>query len=304
MSGCSIFGDPAPVVGFISLHSAASPAVVAYLEALRRGLAEQSFDGDNVAVECRYADGELDRIPALAQQLIDMDVAVIVVATRDGALRARAATGATPIVFAQATDASADMSDLGGTVTGIADTDDLDPKRLRLLNGILRPGAKVAYISDPNLGNSARDLAEIQAEAGRLQRPLVALSAGNDTELAVAHHKLSSEDFGGLIVSSVRGLRGHPEKVVSLAARRGFPAIYFDRSFVDAGGLMSYGASFAEVYRRAGIYVGRILNGAQPKSLPVVNPHATELVVNMATARAQGVVLPPDILAAASQTIE
>ncbi len=304
LSGCSAFGNATPVIGFISLRSAASAAAVANLEDLRRGLAEQGFaEGDAVQIECRYADGAPELVPALARQLTDLGVAAIVVATRDAAIRARTVTGATPIVFAQATGLSTDLSDPGQDVTGVANTDDLDPKRLRMLNAMAPPGARIAYVSDPNLGNYARDLAETQTAAAQLKRPLVAFSAGNDTELAIVYHKLSSADLGGLIVSSVRGLRGHPEKVVSLAAHHRLPAVYFDRSFVDAGGLMSYGPSFAEVYRQAGILVGRILNGARPKDLPVLNPHATELVVNLATARAQRLTIPQDILAAASQTV-
>jgi putative tryptophan/tyrosine transport system substrate-binding protein len=304
LSGCFVFGDSTPVVGFISLRSAESAAAVDNLDALRRGLAEQGFiEGDSVAIECRYADGQLDLVPALAQQLAAMDVAVIVVATREGARRTQAVTGAMPIVFAQATDASERDGDLEPAVTGIANVGNLDPKRLRLLNELLPPGAKIAYVSDPTLGAHARDLAETQEEAARLHRPLVAFAVGNDTELVMAHHKLSSADLGGLIVSSVHGLRGHPEKIVALAARRKLPAIYFDRSFVDAGGLMSYGADFAEVYRQAGIYAGRILNGARPHNLPVLDPHAAELVVNAATARALGLTLPPDILSAANQVI-
>lgn len=303
LSGCFIFGRPTPVVGFISLHSATSAAAVSTLDALRRGLAEQGFvEGDSLAIECRYADGQLELVPTLAEQLIAMDVAAIVVATREGARKAQTVTGATPIVFAQATDAADDMGQIGPTVTGIENLSDLDPKRLRLLNEILPPGARIAYVSDPNLGGYARDLAETQAEAARLQRPLVPLAVGNDTELAMAYRKLSGANMGGLIVSSVHGLRGHLQKVVSLAARRRLPAIYFDRVFVDAGGLMSYGASFAEVYRQTGIYAGRILNGAQPHGLPLLDPHAAELVVNMATAQAQGLTIPPDILAA-SQVI-
>jgi putative ABC transport system substrate-binding protein len=188
-------------------------------------------------------------------------------------------------------------------MTGIANVGNLDPTRLRFLNELLPPGAKLAYVSDPTLGAYARDLAETQEAAARLHRPLAAFAVGNDTELATAYHKLSAADLGGLIVSSVHGLRGHPEKIVALAARRKLPAIYFDRSFVDAGGLMSYGADFAEVYRQAGIYVGKILNGAQPRNLPVLDPHAAELVVNLTTARAQGLTFPPDILSAANQVI-
>jgi putative ABC transport system substrate-binding protein len=305
LSGCFIFANPMPIVGFISLHTADSATAAANLDAFRRGLAEQGFiDSNTVTIEARYADGRPDQVPVLAGQLVDLEVAVIAVATRGAARLAQTASGATPIVFVQATDAAEDSADFGGSVTGIVNADDLDPKRLRLLSGLLPPGAKIAYVSDPNLGAYARDLAETEAEAGRLQRPLVALRVGNDTELAMTYHKLSDAELGGLIVSSMRGLRGHPEKVVSLAARRKLPAIYFDRTFVDAGGLMSYGASFGEVYRQAGIYVGRILNGARPRGLPVLDPHAAELVVNLATARAQGLTIPVETLKAASQVIE
>jgi len=304
LSGCFIFGEPTPVVGFISLRAAESAAAVDNLDALRRGLAEQGFvEGDGVAIECRYADGQLDLVPMLAQELVSLNVAAIVVATRDAARRAQAVTGATPIVFAQATDAPGQTDEIGPTVTGIANVGNLDPKRLRLLNELLSPGDKIAYVSDRTLGVYARDLAEIQEEAVRLRRPLAVFAVGNDTELATAYRKLSGADLGGLIVSSVHGLRGRPEKVVALAARRKLPAIYFDRTFVDAGGLMSYGAAFAEVYRQAGIYAGRILNGAQPRNLPILDPHAAELVVNSATARALGLAIPPDILSAANQVI-
>ena len=248
LSGCFIFGEPTPVVGFISLRAAESAAAVDNLDALRRGLAEQGFvEGDGVAIECRYADGQLDLVPMLAQELVSLNVAAIVVATRDAARRAQAVTGATPIVFAQATDAPGQTDEIGPTVTGIANVGNLDPKRLRLLNELLSPGDKIAYVSDRTLGVYARDLAEIQEEAVRLRRPLAVFAVGNDTELATAYRKLSGADLGGLIVSSVHGLRGRPEKVVALAARRKLPAIYFDRTFVDAGGLMSYGAAFAEV---------------------------------------------------------
>lgn len=297
------------MIGFISLYSPEAPAAAANLEAFRRGLAEQNLvDGDSVVVESRYSDGRMDRVPALAQELVERGAAVLIVGTHAAARAAQGAVGATPVVFAQATDALENPADLNAgsgeaNLTGIANVSDLDPKRLRLLDALVAPGARIAYVSDPNLGAYARDLAEIQETARQLGRPLLPVRAGNDTELAIAYKKLSGSGVGGLIVSSIRGLRGHPEKVVELAAKRKLPAIYFDRSFVDAGGLMSYGASFGEVYRLAGTYAGRILGGAQPRDLPVVDPHAVELVVNLNTARVQGLTIPQRMIGEASQTI-
>ena len=244
----------------------------------------------------------------MAQELIQLNAVVLVTDTSGAARAAQALTRTIPIVFCQASNA-VEAGEVvhpdhpEGNVTGIANANDLSGKRFRLIDAVTPPGAKIAYLGDSSLHSYERDLKETQNEADKRKRRIVILRTANDTELAGAYAKLSGSGVGGLVVGSMRGLRGHPERLVSVAAHRNIPAVYYNRAFVDAGGLMSYGAAFTEIYRLAGVYAGRILKGARPGDLPVLNPHAVELIVNMKTAKAQGVVIPPDILTEATEIV-
>jgi putative tryptophan/tyrosine transport system substrate-binding protein len=239
-----------------------------------------------------------------------MNVAVLVASTPSAARAAKALTATIPIVFGQAADAVengevADLAHPEANLTGVANFNELSGKRLRLLNAMVPPDKKIAYVSDPSLGSFERNLRQTQEEAERLRRNLFILKAGREIELDLAFARIdkAGSGVGGVCVGPVRGAYARPGRLVNLAARHPRPAIFYDRAFVDAGGLMSYGAAFKEIYRLVGVYTGRILNGEQPGGLPVLRPTSFELVVNMKTAATQGLTVPPEILAEASETV-
>lgn len=311
LAGCSWFVGPPPVIGYLEPIPGDSPASQRNLAAFRKGLAEQGFtEGDNVEIEYRFADGQIDKLPDLARDLVDTNVTVLVVGTPNAARAAKAATTTIPIVFGQAADAVeggevANLEHPEANLTGIANFNQLGPKRLQLIDALTPPDARIAYISDPSLASFERNLRQTQEEADRLKRKLVVFRAGRDPELEVAFGRIRmpNSGVGGICVGPIRGAYSKPGRIVNLVARHPKPAVYFDRSFVDAGGLMSYGASFAEIYRLVGVYTGRILNGEQPGGLPVLQPNTFELVVNAKTAADQGITVPPDILAQANEVI-
>jgi putative ABC transport system substrate-binding protein len=314
LGGCAWFSDPPPplpIIGYLEPIAGDSATNLANIEAFRKGLASQGFiEGDNCQMEFRYADGDIDRLPMLAKDLVDLNVAVIVASTPNAARAAQALTATIPIVFGQAADAIdnkevANLAHPEANLTGVANFNELGAKRLRLLNGLVRPTAKIAYLSDPALGSFERNLSQTQEEAERLKRRLLILKAGRDNELdmAFARMNLAGANVGGLCVGPIRGAYSRPGRVVGLAARHPLPAIFYDRAFVDAGGLMSYGVAFKEIYRLVGTYAGRILAGAKPCDLPVLQPNSFELLINLATAKAQGITVPPALLAEANETI-
>jgi putative ABC transport system substrate-binding protein len=311
LTGCVWFETPPPVIGYLDPISGDSPSNGLRLAAFRKGLAEQGFsEGDNVKIEYRYANGAVEKLPDLAKDLVDVDVSVLVVSTPNAAHAAKALTSTIPIVFGQAADAveSGEVTNLAhpeANLTGVACFNELGPKRLQLIHAMVPPDARIAYISDPSFSSFERNLRETQEEAERLSRRLAIFKAGRDAELEVAFGRIamSNSGVGGICVGPVRGAYSRPGRLVNLAARHPKPIVYFDRAFADAGGLMSYGASFTEIYRLVGVYTGRILNGAQPGDLPVLQPNKSELVVNARTAAAQGIVIPPAILAAADEII-
>jgi putative ABC transport system substrate-binding protein len=311
LAGCSwFFGSPL-VIGYLDPIPGDSSTSERNLAAFRAGLAEQGyFEGDNVEIEYRFADGQVDKLPDLARDLVDLNVALLVVSTPNAARAAKEATATIPIVFGQAADAVeggevVDLDHPEANLTGVANFNQLGPKRLQLIHAMTPPDARIAYISDPSLASFERNLRQTQKEADLLNRRLAIFRAGRDPELEVAFARINmpNSGVGGIYVGPIRGAYSKPGRVVNLAARHPKPTIYFDRSFVDAGGLMSYGASFKEIFRVVGNYAGRILNGAQPGDLPVLQPNRFELVINTRTAAAQGLTVPPEILAEASEVI-
>ena len=194
---------------------------------------------------------------------------------------------------------------IAANLTGVANFNQLGPKRLQLIHAMTPPDARIAFICDPSIASFERNLRQTQEEADRLKRRLAVFRAGRDAELEIAFGRINmgNSGIGGICVGPIRGAYNKPGRIVNLAARHPKPTLYFSRAFVDAGGLMSYGASFKEIYRLVGTYAGRILNGAQPGDLPVLQPNAFELVVNAKTAAAQGLTVPPEILAEASEVI-
>ena len=311
LAGCTWFEAPPPVIGYLEPISGDSSTNRMNLAAFRKGLGEQGFfEDDNVTIEYRYADGDMDRLNGLAKDLVERQVAVLVASSPSACRAAKALTTTIPIVFGQAADAveNSEVTNLEhpeANLTGVANHNELGGKRLDFVSAMTPPSAKIVYLSDPNLASFDRNLRETTEEADRLGRRLVVMKASKETELLEAFARISMprSDIGGLCVGPIRGAYSRPGRLVGLAAHHPLPTIYYDRAFVDAGGLMSYGASFREIFHMVGVYAGRILNGAKPGDLPVLRPTDFELVVNLKTANAQGLTVPPSILAQASEVL-
>ncbi len=299
-----------PVIGYLEPIAGDSPTNAINVEAFRKGLAEHGFvEGRNIAVEYRYAAGDIDRLPALAAELVQRGVDVIVASTPNAARAAMALTTTIPIVFGQAADAveNGEVKNLArpeANLTGVANFNELNPKRFQILSQWTPNTTLTAYISDPNLGSFARNLRQLEEAAAALNRPLLVLKAATDSELEAAFQTAAQQNTGAVMIGPVRGAYSRPRHIVGLASQREVPVMYYDRAFVDVGGLMSYGAAFKRIYYLVGTYVGRILKGAKVADLPVQQPNSYELVVNAGLARKQGLKVPPAVLAAADEIIE
>jgi putative tryptophan/tyrosine transport system substrate-binding protein len=300
-----------PVVGFLSGESA--DTYTNLVEAFRQGMNETGYtEGQNVAIEYRWAENNLDRLPALAADLVSRKVAVI--ATGGGgtaaALAAKAATTSIPIVFTSGVDPVkmglvATLNRPGSNVTGITWLSlMLDAKRLELLHELVPRVAGVAVLLNPTFPDAAEQLSKVQDAARTIGQPITILSARNIDEIDQAFQSLVQMRLDSLLVGTDPFLINRREQIVKLAARHGIPAIYDNRDFTVAGGLMSYGASFSDAVRQAGIYTGKILKGEKPGNLPVLQPTKFELVINLKTANALGITVPPTLLTRADEVIE
>jgi putative tryptophan/tyrosine transport system substrate-binding protein len=301
-----------PVIGFLSSNSTAGAADS--VTALRAGLKETGFvEGQNVAVEYRFADSQVDRLPALAADLVRRQVSVIfAVGGGVTAQAAKAATSIIPIVFAHGEDPVRiglvpSLSRLSGNLTGVTFfTVELAPKRLELLRELV-PGARtIALLVNPSSTNADNlaSLAAVEAlvRAGK-QQPLV-LQVARPDDLVPAFARLVEQRADGLLIISDTMFGTYRNQITALAARHTVPAIYMERAFVTAGGLISYGASRYEAWRKAGNYVGEILKGAKPADLPVLQPTRFELVINMGAAKALGLTVPLTLQVAADEVLE
>ncbi|HEX8168172.1 MAG TPA: ABC transporter substrate-binding protein [Beijerinckiaceae bacterium] len=299
-----------PVIGFMSGRWPEESAEV--FAAFHRGLAEAGYtDGRNVLVEQRWAEGHYERLPAIAAELVEQRVAVLVaVGGGVSGLAAKAATATTPIVFASGGDAVqlglvVSLNRPGGNVTGVNLVfGALGAKRLELLREVIPQARSIAVLVNPAYPSAAAEIAELQAAASTLGLKAVVLESTREDAIAPAFDVIASERSDGLLVADDPFLQGFRNQIVTLAAHRGIPAVYFSRDFAAAGGLMSYGGSITEGYRLVGIYAGRILEGAKPAELPVVQPTKFELVINLKTAKALGLAIPPTLLARADEVIE
>jgi putative tryptophan/tyrosine transport system substrate-binding protein len=302
--------SPKPAVGFLSPTTAAS--IAPYLEGFRQGLRATGFiEGRSVFIDYRWADNQLDRLPALAAELVARRVAVIATGSATAAaLAAKAATSTIPIVFAIGADPVrfglvASMNRPGGNVTGVSFlANTLVAKQLQLLQGLSPSSRVIGVLVNPGNPNAASDRAMAQAAAAslRLQVRLVDIVAERD--LDVAFDDLRRGQATALLVFPDALFIDARGRLVDLAARHRLPALFPERIWVEAGGLISYGSRRFDAYRDAGIYAGRILRGENPADLPVIQPTKFELVINLKTAKALGLDLPPTLLALADEVIE
>jgi len=299
---------PMPVIGF--LRSTAADGFGHLVTSFRQGLNEAGFiEGQNVAIEYRWADNQQDRLSELAADLVRRQVSVIV-ANAISAPAAKAATPTIPIIFVAGFDPVnaglvASLARPGGNVTGVVfDTIGLAAKRLGLLHELVPKIAVVAVMLDPNLPGSGTELRDAE-EAGRtIGWQILIVRAADEREINAAFAKLVQAGAGALLVGSGPVFLGQRQQLVALAARHALPTSYVTRQYPEAGGLMSYGPSQTDAYRRAGIYVARILKGAKPSDLPVELPITFDLVINLKTAKTLGLEIPPTLLARADEVIE
>jgi putative ABC transport system substrate-binding protein len=299
-----------PVIGFLNGQSAQAFAPV--VTSFRRGLNEAGYvEGQNVAIEYRWAEGRLDRLPPLAADLVRRQVAVIAATGgNNSALVAMQATSTIPIVFTSSDNAVerglvASINRPGGNVTGVSwFSAELGPKRLGLLHEVVPNATIVALLINPNNPESARQPAELQNAARAIGLQLILLTAITAGDIDTAFTAMVQNRVGALLVGSDPFFANQREQIIALAAQNAIPTIYADAGLTGAGGLMIYGNSVADAYRRAGIYTGRILKGAKPSELPVDQATKFELIINLKTAKTLGLTIPPGVLAIADQVIE
>jgi putative ABC transport system substrate-binding protein len=299
-----------PVIGY--LHSG-SPAPYAHLvAAFRQSLKDAGYvEGESVAIEYRWAEGHYDRLPELAADLVGRHVTLIVAQGGDPpVLAAKSATATIPVVFTISSDPVklgivGSLNRPGGNITGFWPyTSLLGTKRLELMRQLLPANALIAILVNPENPNSDVDVTELQNAARTLGQSITFVRARSEPEIDAAFATLGERRASALLVNTDPFFLARRDQFVSLAAHNGIPAIYAQREFVAAGGLMSYGADLADGYRQVGIYAGRILKGEKPADLPVVQPTKFEMAINLKTAKALGLDIPAKVLAIADEAIE
>ena len=297
------------MIGF--LRSTSPEGTEHLLAAFRQGLKETGYvEGQNLTIEYRWAGGHIDQLPALSADLVHREVAVIVangVAVRS----AITATATIPIVFVIGVDPVrsgfvANLNRPGGNVTGmsIVAGADLHAKRLEILQELVPKGITIAALLDPNVVETEAVAGEIEQAARALALHVFIVKAGSESEFDAAFSSMTQANAGALLVGGGAFFVAQRQRLVAFAAQHALPASYMTRDSVEVGGLMSYGPSQVDAYRRAGIYVGRILNGAKAAELPVELPTKYELVINLKTAKALGLTVPQSLLATADDVIE
>jgi putative ABC transport system substrate-binding protein len=300
-----------PVIGFLNSGSP-DDTYASRLAAFRQGLSENGFvEGRNVAIEYRWAEEKYDRLPALAADLVRRQVAVILATGgASPALAAKAATSTIPIVFQHGSDPIklglvASLSRPEGNVTGVTFiTAELGAKRFDLLRQLVPLATTVGYLVDPRDPQSADQTADVLAAARALGRQVVVAEARSDRDFDAAFATFAQRRANALVVGAFPLFNNHRNKLVGLAANHRIPAIYQFREYALEGGLLSYGADILDAYRLGAVYVGKILKGAKPVELPIQQPTKFELIINLKTAKALRLEVPPALLASADEVIE
>ena len=298
-----------PVVGF--LNSGSPGAFEHFVIAFRQGLGEAGYvEHRNVGIDYRWAEGQVDRLPALARELVRAQVAVICAGGPPTALAAKAATTTIPIVFTSGEDPVklglvASYNRPGGNVTGVALlVDVLGAKRLGLLREIVPAATLIAVLLNPTWPTFDTQLNDVQEAARAVGQQIHVLRANTEREIDGAFDTAKAVRAGAMMVGPSTFFTVRRDQIVGLAARDALPTIYGQREFMAAGALMSYATNLADAYRQAGVYSGKILGGARPAELPVVQSAKFELVINLKTAKALGLTVPDRLLATADEVIE
>ena len=298
-----------PVIGF--LNGTSPEGYGTFLSAFRQGLSETGYvENRNVAIEYRWAEGHYDRLPELARDLIRRGVAVIAATSTPANRVAKAATTSIPIVFTTSSDPVelglvASLSHPGGNVTGAVTMNvELGTKRLELLREVIPRDSIILVLANPTNPNFEAQLGDLHEAARTLGQPIRVVTVGSEIEIGAAFERVGQQRAGAIIVNTDAFLFSRRDQLIDLAKRYGVPAIFDRREFTAAGGLMSYGGSVTDVYRLAGVYTGRILKGEKPADLPVQQAVKLELVINLTTARALALEVPPSLLAIADEVIE
>jgi putative tryptophan/tyrosine transport system substrate-binding protein len=298
-----------PVIGFLDPRS--PDAMTERLRGFRQGLRDSGYvEGETVAIEYRWAENQMDLLPALAVDLVRRRVAVIVAGTTSSAFAAETATTTVPIVFLSAEDPVrlglvASLARPGGNATGINFLSaELTAKRLEILRELVPAAVRVAVIVNPAASDAETTLRDVEPAARAMGLQIRVLNASTSREIDTAFASFVRERPDAVFVSLDPFLNSRRVQLVNLASRHAVPATFSNRDFAEIGGLMSYGANIAHAFRQVGVYAGRVLKGAKPADLPVVQASKFELVINAQTARMLGITVPPSLLATADEVIE
>jgi putative tryptophan/tyrosine transport system substrate-binding protein len=299
-----------PVIGFMSGRS---PADSDYLvDAFRQGLREAGyFEGETISVEYRWADGDYDRLPGLASDLLRRNVLVLVAVGGDlSAVAAKRATSSVPIVFGMGGDPLkaglvASFNRPGGNATGFTLlTNQIEPKRVGLLHELVPSVSLLGALINPSFPPAARELEDIENATRSINQSLFVARAINDAELEAAFASFVEQRVGAVLVAAAPFFDTRSTQIIALAAKHRLPAMYQFRQYAVAGGLISYGPSITDSYKQAGVYAGRILRGAKPGDLPVLQPTKFEMVINLKTANALGLAIPNTMQLLADEVVE
>ena len=298
-----------PVIGLLYVRSPedSAPQVAAF----RRGLAENGYlEGQNVTIEYRWGLGHYERMPAMAAELARLPVSVILAGAEPSVLAAKAATSTIPIVFVVGSDPVklslvASYNSPGGNATGVNIlTTNLDVKRLGLLNELIPSTKLLGVLINPNFPYAQDQLGQLDAAANAAGLRLQIYNASNPAEIDTAFQAITRDHIPALSVTADPFFDTRRDQLIALAAQHGVPVMYQFRQYAQAGGLLSYGVDLPDAYRQAGIYVARILKGAKPAELPVMQPTKFEFVINLRTAKALKLTIPSGVLAIADEVIE